>query len=356
MIPTSMSSPTLEGFRVMFRRPSLGFAEIAWRWSIGLSAFLLGIYAFLEYLNTLPVSTGELLLLRSRQPALISQALARIFKGTSPRLILAAIVLGAALSLAWLVVAAVGRAATLKVLVSYFRGLTADVPAMSLPFPEKQGSLAPLLGLNFFRVAMTFAAAVGCFGAMLLAGFASQPSDPSPGSATLIFLMLMMLVWLAWAVVNWFLSLAAVFVVADGCGTFAAIAASVRLCRNRTGSVFAAGTWFGLAHLVTFFVATSVVAFPLALAQVLPGSVVLGGVLLVTLLYFAVVDFLYTGRLAAYVAIVELPPPPVSAPMPAPLPQQPNQQLPLEMPACVDQEEVILSDLPSTLRPEAEGI
>jgi hypothetical protein len=347
-----MSSPTLEGFRAMFRRPSLGLAEISWRWSMGLACTLLSVYAFLEYLNTLPVSAGELLLLRSRQPALISQALARIFKGTAPRLILASIVVAAALSLSWIVVAAVGRAATVKALLSYFRGFSTDVPAMSLPFPEKQWHMAPLLGLNFFRVAMTLAAAVGCLGALLLAGSVSKPADPSPGSATLIFLMLLMLVWLAWTVVNWFLSLAAVFVVADGCDTFAAIAASVRLCRNRAGSVFAAGTWFGLAHLVAFFVATSVVAFPLALARLLPGGVALGGVLLVTLLYFAAVDFLYTGRLAAYVAIVELPPPAILPTAPSPLPPQPNQQLSLEMPTHIDQDELILSDLPGAALPD----
>ena len=47
--------------------------------------------------------------------------------------------------------------------------------------------------------------------------------------------------------------------------------------------------------------------------RLVPAGVVLGGVLLVTLLYFAVTDFLYMGRLAAYVAIVEMPELPVSA-------------------------------------------
>ena len=50
---------------------------------------------------------------------------------------------------------------------------------------------------------------------------------------------------------------------------------------------------------VVFVVASSAVAFPLGFAEVLPGGMVFGGVLLVTLLYFAVVDFLYVGRLAA---------------------------------------------------------
>ena len=42
-------SPTLEGFRAAFRRPSLTFAEIAWRWSFGAAAVALFAFALLEY-------------------------------------------------------------------------------------------------------------------------------------------------------------------------------------------------------------------------------------------------------------------------------------------------------------------
>ncbi len=55
--------------------------------------------------------------------------------------------------------------------------------------------------------------------------------------------------------------------------------------------------------MILFVVASSAVAFPLGFAEVLPGGMVFGGVLLVTLLYFAAVDFLYVGRLASYVFI-----------------------------------------------------
>jgi hypothetical protein len=67
--------------------------------------------------------------------------------------------------------------------------------------------------------------------------------------------------------------------------------------------------------------------------------VVLGGVLVVTLLYFAIADFLYMGRLAAYVAMVEFPESPVGA-EPAP-PFMPH-------PTAVDATELILSDVPAT--------
>lgn len=310
----------------MFRRPSLGLAEIAWRWSFAFAGGLLLAFSFLEYLDTLPVTSGDLLLLRSRHPFLISQAVVHIFRGSAPRVVVAAIVLALAMAVAWIGIAAVGRAATVKALLDYFAegGIWRR--------REIGWRLRSLVGLNFLRGGATLAAGVGCLGALLVAGFASPKSDPSPGSVVLIFLALLMLVWLAWSLVNWFLSLAAIFVVGGGEDTFGAVAAAVDLCRTRSGSVFAAGTWFALAHLAAFVAASSVVAFPLAFAGVLPAGVVLGGVLLVTMLYFAVVDFLYVGRLAAYVWIVEGPA------------TQSNQHSILPE-AKVDQDESILSDV-----------
>ena len=65
---------------------------------------------------------------------------------------------------------------------------------------------------------------------------------------------------------------------------------------------------------------------------------VLGGVLLVTLIYFAAVDFLYVGRLATYVFLLE---PPEPEPAPSPQPQSDDD---------------ILSDIPGLVPPlEAAG-
>ena len=306
-------SPTLEGFTAMVRWPSLGLAEIAWRWSFGFAAMALGIFSLGQYLDTLPVTNRDLWFLRSRHPLLVSQALARIFQGSGSRLVLAALILFPALALAWILLGSLGRAATLKALVGYFR-VEADNP----PRPLAERPFRSLAGLSFLRVAVTFSAMAGCLGAVFLAARSSPKSDPSPGAAFLIFLTVLMLVWLAWSVLNWFLSIASVFVVSGGKGTFGALASAVELCRTRTGVVAAAGTWFGLAHIAAFFIATSALGFPLAFLPLLPAGVVLGGVLLVTLLYFAVADFLYVGRLAAYVAILELPVPPKPEPIVAP--------------------------------------
>jgi len=325
-------SPTLQGFRTILSRPSFGLAEIAWRWSFGAAASLLLALSFFEYLDTLPVSKGDLLLLRTTQPALIFRAALHIFRGSAFRVVDTAVVLALTLGAAWVVVASLARAATLKALLAYFD--QDDSPASDLP-GEKTWRLRSLFGLNFLRLASTLAAITGCMAAVLLGRSASTPDDPAPGSALLIMLAVALLVWFAWSTLNWFLSLAAIFVVADGQDTFGAIAAAVSLCRIRAGSVFAIGTWFGLAHLTAFAVASSVAAFPLAFTAILPAGAVLSGVLLVTLLYFAITDFLYAGRLAAYVAILKMPVLPVIA-EPAPLPS-----------SAVDPTELILSDLPA---------
>jgi hypothetical protein len=352
-------SPTLEGFSAMLRQPSFGMAEIAWRWSFGLAAAFLLIFSFVQYLDTLPVTARDAFFLRTGQPTLVSQALARIFQGSTPRLILAALILVPAIALAWVILGALGRAATLKALVRYFREESASNVSGGTP-------VRSLIGLNFFRLSTTLAAIVGCLGAVVLASAASSPRDAAPGSVFLIFLTVLMLVGLAWTTVNWFLSLSAVFVVSEGQDTFGALSSAVNLCRTRTGSVFSAGTWFGLAHLAAFFLASSVVVFPLALTGFLPAGVVLGGVLLVTLLYFAVADFLYIGRLAAYVAIVELPVPvdqSVSVQFPTPTTQPTTTIDKDELILCdalmstqptdsIDKDETILSDHPDQNPPE----
>jgi hypothetical protein len=338
-------SPTLEGFRTIFRRPSFGLAEIAWRWSFGAAASLLLVFSFFEYLDTLPVSNGDLLLLRTRQPVLISRAVLHILRGSAFRLVETAFLLALALGAAWVVIASLGRAATVKALLAHFR----EEDVLSPHHHEENiWRLSSLFGLNFFRLGATLAAAVGCLGAILLGLAASRPSDPAPGSALVIILTVTLLVWLAWSTLNWFLSLAAIFVVAHGRDTFGAIVAVIDLCQKRPGSVFAAGTWFGFAHLTTFVVASSLVGFPLGFAPILPAGMVLGGVLIVTLLYFAITDFLYIGRLAAYVAIVELPESPVETESATPPFPRTGTYLSTDIPPspAVDASELILSDVP----------
>jgi hypothetical protein len=375
----SRISPTLEGFRAAFRRPSLTLAEISWRWTAGAAATALFSFLFLEYLDTLPVTNGDLLLLRTRQPILIGQAFGHIFHGSLSRVVMAGLVATVALTFLWILAASVGRVTTVRSLVDYFarrteeatEGQTPQSLANSVPTPERSRPLRSLLRLNFLRVAVALAAILAFVGAAIVVNListsltsnnaasagvtpaGSPPPDPASGLAFLLLFPLAGLIFLAWSGLNWVLSLAGVFAVRSAGDApedaLGALSAAVAFCRERGGAVFAVSTWTGLAHLTVFVVATTVVSMPLSLARIAPGWVVLAGVTVVTLAYFAVADWLYMARLAGYVCIAEMP---EALLAPAPLPPAPPRFAPTTPPspsiqATMDREELILSDLPN---------
>jgi hypothetical protein len=333
-------SPTIEGFRLIFRRPLVGFAELAWRWTFGAAAVAVCGFAFFQYLNTLFVSNADLFFLRTRHPFFVSQALAHILRGSAPRFVITGIVLGIALALAWIVAASFGRAATVRAIAAHFA--TDETEAIAPPV-----SLRALMGLNFLRAAAALAAVVGWFGAFLVAGLAFPGTSPGPVLAFLLFWALVALLWLAWSITNWFLSLAAVFVVTRNLDTLDALTGAVDLCRDRLGTVIAISSWFGLAHLGAFIVGSAVSFSILVFAGVVPPGFVLLGMALITLIYFFVADYLYTGRLAAYLFAIEgldrsvgiSPPPLMTPPAGGFIPDQPSA-------AGFDRDELILSDVP----------
>src|SRR5258708_3123982 len=114
-------SPTTEGFRAAFRRPSLALAEIMWRWTVGATAASLLIFGLFEYLRTLPVTNGELLFLRTRHPYLVGEAIAHILRGSGIRALMAGVLAAMLLTMLWVVAASVGRIATVRGLLEYFR-------------------------------------------------------------------------------------------------------------------------------------------------------------------------------------------------------------------------------------------
>ena len=109
-----MPSPTIEGFRVALRRPSLSFAEISWRWVLGATTAALSSFYCFEYLDTLPVTKADSALLSTRQPALVGRAITHILRGSLNRAALAALLASLALSLLWILAASMGRLATVR--------------------------------------------------------------------------------------------------------------------------------------------------------------------------------------------------------------------------------------------------
>jgi hypothetical protein len=335
-------SPTAEGFRAAFRRPLLTFAEITWRWVVGATATVLFFFGLFEFLDTIPVTNGELFILRTRNPFLVSHAIAHILRGHLNRGVLSLILAALLLAVIWIVAASLGRIAMIEALLEYFRArFAADTThdgENHAPSNSAHGRFAALLRLNFLRVSVVLAAIVGLVGAAIVAGFTSTPAHPRTGLAFLLFLPIAGVVCLIWCELNWLLSLAAVFVVRDADDVIGAISSSVALCRQRTAAVFAVGIWTCAAHLIAFAGASTVVSVPLALAGVLPWRLVALGMVGVTLTYFVVADWLYTARLAGYVCIAETPDALLAPPPPLPSPVVPA--------ATIDRDELILSDVP----------
>jgi len=341
----SAQSPTVEGFRAAFRRPSLTFAEIAWRWTLGATAVSLFLFYCIEYLDTLPVTNAEAALLATRQPVLVGRAIAHILRGSLNRAVLAASFAALALSVLWIIAASVGRLATVRALLAYFRRDMANSDSAQPWDPTKRRPISALIDLNFFRTAAVLATMLALSGAAILTGFVSTKAHPRPGLAFFLFVVLAGLIGMAGWALNWWLSLAGIFAVRDGEDALGALSTAVAFFRERPGPVVAVSTWTGLAHIVAFSMATTAVSVPLAFIQIAPWRLVIAGVVVVTLAYFAVADWLYMVRLAGYVCIAEMPDALLAtSPLPAATSPSGNAD-PLE--ATIDRDEPILSDVPN---------
>jgi hypothetical protein len=323
-------SATTVGFRLLFRRPLIPLAEIAWRWTFAAAAWVLGIAFVFEYFGSLPVTRADRFLLSTGQPFLIAQAIRRIFHGSSVRFVEAGILLALGLAIGWIVLASLGRLAVLRSMFEEFEwDSQANSPVRTLFF------------LNFLRSATLLAANVAAIGSILMASsFWASTHVRVVASVRLVFVA-WFLIWLAWAVLNWLLSAAEVFVVAEGKNSLASIGAMLRLLQSRTGGVLGASAVFGLIHGGAFVVAGGVVLvlLPITIAQ----PIALPLVFAVILAYCFAADFLYTGRLAAYTYLAtgreELP-----SWMVVPrvqFPETPGAS------ASVDKDELILGDLPA---------
>jgi hypothetical protein len=331
------ASPTIEGFRAAFRRPSFALAEVTWRWAVGATAAILFFFGLLEYLDTQPVSNGELLFVRTRQPYLVWEAIAHILRAGMNRGVIALLVAVLAIVLLWILVASLGRMVMVPAVIEYFRRRVAS-DGSGHPFRA-------LVRLNFLRAVVVVAALVGFVGAGILASFVSPAADPQPGLAILVFIPLAALICLICWLLNWLLSLAAMFAVRDREDAVGAISMAVSFCRERFGAVLSVSIWTGLAHLVIFFGATTIASTMIGVAGLLPWRVVLLAVILVTLIYFAVADWLYVARLSGYVFIAEMPESERIA-LP-PHPSFPVTRPPVQ--TTIDRDEPILSDVPGLI-------
>src|SRR5581483_8770015 len=141
------------------------------------------------------------------------------------------------------------------------------------------------------------------FGSAFVAStVAGRGETLDPSIFFVVFVPLLALVVVAWSTLNWYLSVAPVCAALDGSGAMAAFAGAVRLSRRRMATLSSVGFIFGLLRAVAL-VAVFMVSVAVAEAPWMSAAVQIALLVVISLAYFVVADWLYVARLAAYIEI-----------------------------------------------------
>jgi len=280
-------NPITQGLRIVTRDPAIFLVEILWRWSFAVLACLLVVVIGLTLLGPLHIGNHWDTAWRSRDPQRMGQVVLAVLLLLGVKVIMTvAIAVPLAIAFLWSVLSALGRFVTLKRLRA---GLT------SLRFRS-------ILALQFLR------SLVGWFSFILLfaatfgeALIASRGPKPDLLLYYLMMLPSVILISAFWLTLNWYLSLAAIFGREGQSfrGAFRQARHTVRLQRPDFAGT---GFVFILFRTVALLIATAICGLTSGMAGSSPqGYFVL--LMIVSLAYFAVADFLYMARMAAYLAL-----------------------------------------------------
>jgi hypothetical protein len=236
--------------------------------------------------------------------------------------------LALAVAVAWIVLGSLGRAATVN---SIAHELGIECSPKGSVFPS-------LASIHFLRLSATLASVLGIAGSALIASSVWASSHISIADAGRILGLFWFLICVLWVVINWLLSTSAIFAVLDGDGALGALGSLISLIVSKTGAVISVSALFGAAHLATFIVGSVAAVFAFGLANSIPHATVTALVIFIVCAYCAVADFLYIGRIAAYISILRADDLPALAELSAP---------PYGADGSVDKAELILSDAPA---------
>ena len=280
-------NPITQGLRAVMRDPAIFLVEILWRWSFALLACLLVAGVGMMLLGPLHVGKAWDSAWSSRDPQRMGQLLVAIFLLLGVKVIAITVIgIPLAIALIWAILAALGRFVTVKRLRA---GLT------SLRFRTVLG-LQLLRGLvSWFALILLLATTLG---EALIATRGTQPD------LVLYYLMVMpsvVLIGASWLIVNWYLSLAAVFG-REGQGFRGAVRQARQTVRRQRSDFAGTGFVFLLFRTVVLLIAVAICGLTSGMAGTAPQSYFVL-LVVVSLAYFAVADFLYMARMAAYLAL-----------------------------------------------------
>jgi len=105
-----------------------------------------------------------------------------------------------------------------------------------------------------------------------------------------------------WATANWYLSVAGLCCLQSDAGFLKSTGQAVRLARRQGGELGGISLIFGVVRLVVLAIAFVLCVLPSSLMTTAPREYT-AWVIAVSLVYFAVTDFLYVSRMAAYLIV-----------------------------------------------------
>jgi len=280
-------NPITQGLRAVTRDPAIFLVEILWRWSFAILACLLVAGVGVMLLGPLHVGHAWDTAWRSRDPQRMGQLVFAVLLLLGMKVIvIAAIAVPLTIALLWGIFSALGRFVTVKRLRV---GLT------SLRFRTIL-ALQLLRGfIGWLSLVLLFAA---MFGEALIASRGPQPD------LLLYYLMVLpsvVLIGSFWLTVNWYLSLAAIFG-REGQSFRGALRQARQTVSQQRSDFAGTGFVFLLFRVVALLIATAICGLTSGMVGSSPqGYFTL--LIIVSLAYFAIADFLYVARMAAYLAL-----------------------------------------------------
>src|SRR5438270_2386681 len=280
-------NPITQGLRAVTRDPAIFLVEILWRWSFAILACLLVAGVGLVLLGPLHVGPVWDNAWRSRDPQRMGQVVLGVVLILGVKVIMTAVIaVPLTIALLWGILSALGRFVTVKRLRA---GLT------SLRFRSIL-TLQLLRGLvGWLSLVLLFAAT---FGEALIASRGPKPD------LLLYYLMVMpsvVVIGALWLTFNWYFSLAAIFG-REGQSFGGALRQARQTIRQQRSDFAGTGFVFLLLRLVILLIATAICGLTSGMVGSSPQSY-FTLLIIVSLAYFAVADFLYMARMAAYLAL-----------------------------------------------------
>lgn len=296
---SKLPNPITQGLRAVTRDPAIFLVEILWRWSFAILACLLvaGVGAML--LGPLHVDHAWDTAWRSRDPQRMGQlVLAVLLLLGMKAIVIAAIAVPLSIALLWGIFSALGRFVTVKRLRT---GLT------SLRFRSIFALQLLRAFIGWLCLVLLFAA---MFGEALIATRGPQPD------LLLYYLMVLpsvVVISSFWLTVNWYFSLAAIFG-REGQSFREALRQARQTVRQQRPDFAGTGFVFLLFRVVVLLIATAICGLTSGMVGSSPQSY-FTLLIIVSFAYFAIADFLYMARMAAYLALAAAHVDPAAGPM-----------------------------------------